>query len=114
MVHLYLAWKYIPGYEGIFTGIVNAGFGCGGCLSNYLAAVLVNPENVDPIKDPKLKPFSHEVADRVPYMLRTLSYMYMCIFVVTLLTIQGFPPYDELEQDKQELEEKVEKYQKFE
>ena len=48
MVHLYLSWKYIPGYEGILTGIINAGFGGGGALFNFVAISLVNPNNVEP------------------------------------------------------------------
>lgn len=91
MVHLYLGWKYIPGYEGFMTGIVNCGFGAGGCLFNYLSAVLVNPYNVDPIKptedNPDAKPFGPDVANNVPTMLRTLCYIWFGIFVITLLTI---------------------------
>lgn len=64
MVHLYLTWKYIPGKEGIFTGIINGGFGCGGALFNYLSSVLVNPDDVNslPTPNPEDKPFPPEVA----------------------------------------------------
>lgn len=47
MVHLFLAWKYIPGREGILTGVIFAGFGSGGSLFNYLSSVLVNPDVVE-------------------------------------------------------------------
>lgn len=117
MVHLYLAWKYIPGYEGILTGVINAGFGCGGALFNYLSTILVNPNNVNPIKatpdNPNVKPFTSEVANNVPVMLRTLCYIWTCIFIVALLTIQGYPPYDQLDKEKSELEKKQEKYKQL-
>ena len=38
MIHLYLAWKYVPGKEAIFTGIINSGFGAGGCLFTFISA----------------------------------------------------------------------------
>ena len=99
MVHLYLCWKYIPGKEGFLTGIVNAGFGCGGCLFNYLSGVMINPNNVNPapILDPLVdKPFPPEIANNVPPTLRTLCLIWLVLFIVSLLTIQGHPPLDTL------------------
>lgn len=89
MVHLYMSWKYIPGKEGILTGIVNGGFGCGGCLFNYLSSVLVNPDEVDPTPcpNPEDKPFPESIANNVPTMLRTLCYIWTCLFAISLLTI---------------------------
>lgn len=114
MVHLFLSWKYIPGYEGFMTGVINTGFACGGAFFNYLSTALVNPDNVDAIKptpdNPEVKPFGREVADNVPTMLRTLCYIWFGLFVVSFLTIQGYPPYDELQKEKEELQEKQEKY----
>lgn len=103
MVHLYLAWKYIPGKEGILTGIVNAGFGGGGCLFNYLSSILVNPNSVNPLPcpNPDDKPFTWDIAKNVPIMLRTLCYIWTGLFVVSLLMIQGHPVQEchEIEKD---------------
>ena len=73
MVHLYLSWKYIPGYEGIMTGIINTGFAVGGCIFTYTSSMILNPDSVNPIKqtvdNPNAKPFGPEIANRVPGML---------------------------------------------
>ena len=89
MVHLYLSWKYIPGREGILTGIIFAGFGSGGSLFNYLSSVLVNPDMVpaDPTPNPEDKPFKPEIANNFPIMLRTLCYIWICLFIASLLLI---------------------------
>lgn len=51
MVHLYLAWQYIPGYEGLLSGIVNAGFGAGGFIFTYLSTMIINPDSTNPIQE---------------------------------------------------------------
>ena len=87
MVHLYLTWRYIPGQEGFLTGIVNAGFGCGGFVFTYLSNVLINPDGVEPSKDPSQKPFPRSVANNLPKMLQTLLIVWTSIWVFALLTI---------------------------
>lgn len=108
MVHLYLTWKYIPGKEGIFTGIVNGAFGMGGALFNYLSSRLVNPDGIDalPTPGPYDKPFPQSVANNVPIMLRTLCYIWTGLFIVSLLTVQDHPSQDGYEVEKNELEDK--------
>ena len=70
MTHLYLAWKCIPVYEGIMTGIVNSGFACGGCIFNFISAFMLNPDGIDPKKGKgNLDPFPSEIADNLPTTL---------------------------------------------
>lgn len=114
MVHLYLAWKYIPGKEGILTGIIFAGFGMGGSLFNYLSSILVNPETRNPVEiiNPEDKPFPMEIAKNVPTMLRTLSLIWVCLMVGSLLTMQGYPSQECLDILKEELERKKKQFSK--
>jgi len=69
MVHLYLAWQYIPGQEGILSGIVNAGFGAGGFIFTFLSTQLLNPDSINPTYVEGSKPFPSEIAGRLPKML---------------------------------------------
>ena len=69
MLHLYIAWRYIPGREGLLTGIVNAGFGAGGAIFTALSSALINPNQVDVSKDPNKKPFPDEIANNFPKCL---------------------------------------------
>lgn len=62
-------WMYFPGYEGVVSGTIIAGFGIGGFIGNALSGVWLNPDNVDPAKfnkdDPTSKPFPPEISDRL-------------------------------------------------
>jgi MFS family permease len=113
MIHLYLSWKYIPGREGILTGIINIGVGAGGTLFTFLGGYLANPDSIDAkIKTndvTNFKPFP-EIAYRVPDMLRILLAIYAGLFVMALFTIQGYPDADTLQVKKEELEVKEKRY----
>lgn len=110
MVHLYLSWKYIPGREGILAGIINIGVGLGGVTFTALSNVLANPNTVDSNKDINEKPFSPSVAQNVPFMLRTLLFIFAGLFVIAFFTIQGYPGRDTLQVKKEELEVKERRY----
>lgn len=94
MVHLYLSWKYIPGREGILSGIINIGVGAGGMLFTYLGNYLANPDTISADRnlnnESNFKPF-YDIRENVPIMLRTLLYIYAGLFIVAVLTIQGYP-----------------------
>ena len=62
MLHIYISWRYIPGKEGLLTGIVNAGFGAGGTIFNELSIMIINPNQVESNDDPNMKPFPKEIA----------------------------------------------------
>lgn len=47
MTHLYVSWQYIPGYEGLLTGIINAGFGLGGFIFTNLSTNIMNPDGIN-------------------------------------------------------------------
>jgi MFS family permease len=85
MVHLYLAWKFFPGKEGILSGIVNAAFGGGGFLFTYLSSVIVNPTDEEPRELPE-KPFTEEIAGRLPSMLREFCLIWTILFVISFFT----------------------------
>ena len=69
---LFHAWLYFPGREGVVSGVMLTGFGCGGLISTLLSSYFVNPNGVDPIEHDKdhleVKPFNKEIANNLPYM----------------------------------------------
>lgn len=90
------------------TGIINIGVGAGGTLFTFLGGYLANPDSINAKTDGG-KPFP-EIADRVPGMLRILLAIYAGLFVVALVTIQGYPDADTLQVKKEELEVKEKRY----
>lgn len=109
MVHVYLAWCLVPGKEGILTGIVNAGFGLGGFIFTSLSISLTNPNSI-PINKKAAKPFPPSIADNVPKTLQSLLYIWIGIFIFTLITMQDLP-HDPLELQILELTKKIEDLQ---
>ena len=92
MIHLYLVWRYLPGREGLMTGIINAGFSGGASIFTFLSQYLMNPNNIEARKMPKnagndIKPYPMSVACNLPKMLRTLCFYWMLIAVFTIVTI---------------------------
>ena len=65
------------------TGIIVGAYGLGSSIFNILATWIVNPNNDKadikaPNGDPNLSFFDSNVADRVPYMIRTLCCVWIC------------------------------------
>ena len=69
MLHLYISWRYIPGKEGLLTGIINAGFGAGGAIFTALSTAIINPDQMNVNPDKNQKPFPPEVANNLPKCL---------------------------------------------
>jgi len=69
---------------------VLAGFGFGPFVFNFVSTALVNPDNLKPNPSGFFPP---EVADNVPYMLRSLVYSWAAIAVVGIILIF---PYQEV------------------
>lgn len=50
----------------------------------------MNPDNLSPVEDPddpSISYFGDEVADRVPFMIRTLVYIWACLALIGVLLI---------------------------
>lgn len=97
IVPIYNSWKYFPDNKGLAGGIVLAGFGFGPFVFNFISTALVNPNNLKPNDQGYFPP---EVADNVPYMLRSLVYCWTAIAVVGILMIF---PYEEAQKEERQL-----------
>lgn len=94
MIHLYLAWRYIPANEGLLAGIVNAGFGCGALTFTYLSINTINPDSIEARKiasNSQEKPYPLSVGNNFPIMLRLLCFYWTIIALVAIVTIQDLP-----------------------
>ena len=90
---LICSWEWFPDNKGIVTGITLAGYGFGSFIFTHISTKLVNPNNDYPIKNPNsdIDFFGPEVADRVPYMIRTLVYIWAGLVFISLLLISRKP-----------------------
>lgn len=93
-VILQQGWMYFPGREGVVSGIIIAGFGVGGYISNYLAEQWLNPYNIDPnffdLADPSSKPFPISIANHLPTMLQNLCIYLSFISIVSLMLFNEY------------------------
>ena len=88
MVPLVCAWEYFPEKKGLMTGIILGALGFGSLGSPLVSTALVNPTGADPtIEDGDLTFFDASVADRVPYMIRTLVFIWGGLVVIAVLLI---------------------------
>lgn len=93
MVPIQLGWRAFPRSPGLVTGFIIGGFGLGGLIFSYLAAVLVNPSNLLQEETPEGdRIFSEEVAQRVPHMLRVLALCYTIIFGAAVILVREGSP----------------------
>ena len=86
------------------SGIILAGFGFGPFVFNYVSTALVNPNHEQANKQGF---YPIDVANRVPYMIRTLDICWVVIAAVGILLIF---PYDDTE-DKKRLAEEAEAHE---
>ena len=96
MTPFYIPWLYFPDKRVMITGYINAFFGLGAGIFTFTAAKYCNPTGVNP--DPVAnngKPFSYEVGQNFPVALRKLSYWYIGLLVMTVLTMPTYPKKDE-------------------
>jgi MFS transporter, OFA family, oxalate/formate antiporter len=92
MVPLVCAWEYFPEKKGLMTGIIIGAYGFGSFGFSLISTALVNPTGADPtIEDGDLTFFDASVADRVPYMIRTLVYIWICFVTIGVLLISRKP-----------------------
>ena len=89
---LMAGWEWFPDRKGMVSGIIIGGFGFGSFIFGLIAMELVNPENKDPIKVQDGDPlFEKEIAERVPFMLRTLCLIWVILISLGILMIRRNP-----------------------
>lgn len=92
MVPLICAWEYFPQKKGLMTGIIIGAYGFGSFFFSLLSTKLVNPNKENPtIPGDNITFFAPDVADRVPYMIRTLTYVWIGLVSVAVLLITRKP-----------------------
>ena len=83
---LILSWEWFPSNKGLITGLTTAGFGLGAFIFTPISSNLVNPNGDYPThEDNGVNYFEKEVADRVPYMTRTLVYIWTIMVLFSLI-----------------------------
>ena len=78
------------------SGLIICGFGFGGFFFGIIANTLCNPENFyvvlidygNGMRPEQL--FPAQVAERVPFMLRTLAGIWVCLFLFGVLSVSTF------------------------
>jgi len=89
------AWSHLPGRKGTASGIIISGFGFGGFIFGNVSHHLCNPDNlsVEPYVNAaghKMNLFPDSVAERVPFMMRSLASIWLGLFVIGLLCISKY------------------------
>ena len=91
MVPLISGWEWYPERKGMVTGVTLGGYGFGSFIFSQVSTKLVNPDNKSPTIDDPTNPditfFDSSVADRVPYMIRTLVYIWAGLALIGVLLI---------------------------
>jgi len=92
MVPLVCAWEYFPEKKGLMTGIIIGAYGFGSFFFSLISTKLVNPTGANPtIEDGNITFYDSTVASRVPYMIRTLVYIWVCLVTIGVILISRKP-----------------------
>ena len=94
LVPLICGWEWFPESRGIVSGMTLCGYGFGSFIFSQVSTHLVNPNNekADPnLTDGDINFFAPEVADRVPYMIQTLVYIWCGLAFVAVCLISRKP-----------------------
>lgn len=89
-VPLICSWEWFPKSKGLITGLILGGYGFSSFIFAQVSTRLVNPDNLLPtIYDEKNRVtyFGDQVADRVPYMIRTLATIWTVLVVISISLI---------------------------
>ena len=90
---LILSWEWFPHKKGFITGLALAGFGFGSFIFTFISSKLVNPNGDDAThEDNGTNYFEKDVADRVPYMIRTLVYIWSVMVFIAVITMSRKDP----------------------
>ena len=90
---LFHAWLFFPGREGLVSGTMLSGFGCGGLISTLMSSYFINPTGVDPIEssDIETKPFTKEIAGNLPYMFEQITNWFIIVILVSMILVEEGP-----------------------
>jgi MFS family permease len=92
MVPLICAWEFFPEKKGLMTGIITGAYGFGSFIFSLISTKLVNPDKENPtINGGNITYFAPDVADRVPFMIRTLAYIWTSFVVISVFLITRKP-----------------------
>jgi OFA family oxalate/formate antiporter-like MFS transporter len=92
LVPLVCAWEYFPEKKGLMTGIIIGSYGFGSFFFSLISSKLVNPTGANPtIEDGNITFYDSNVADRVPYMIRVLVYIWIVLVAIGVLLISRKP-----------------------
>lgn len=80
-----VCWEYYPNRKGLLTGILIGVYGLSPLFFNMLSFYMINPENEDPDSSGF---FSQDIAERVPYFLRYLFFIWMGLLLGSILLIK--------------------------
>ena len=101
LVPLVCVWEWYPEKKGLMTGIILGGYGFSSFIFAFVSTKLVNPNDLKPeIYDAKNKVtyFGDEVADRVPFMIRTLATIWSVLVILAVCLISRKPRSEEQEE----------------
>lgn len=87
MVPLVCNWEYFPKNKGLMTGITLSAYGFSSFVFSLMSTWLVNPDDKPCTKIDDECIFQPEVANNVPYMIRTLGYIWICLVLISVMLI---------------------------
>ena len=91
---LHAGWSHLQERIGLVSGFIICGFGFGGFIFGIISNRLANPDNVDvqiySIEGIDEQLFPSGVAERVPYMLRTLDIIWISLFTFGVICISTY------------------------
>jgi MFS transporter, OFA family, oxalate/formate antiporter len=93
-IPLICGWEYFPERKGLITGVVLSAFGFGSFVFGIISSMLCNPDSLDPkIEDAEqgITYFGPEVANRVPFMFRSIVKIWAVQVLIALLLITRKP-----------------------
>ena len=109
MIPLVCGWEWFPNRKGLVTGCTLGGYGFGNFIFSLISTKLVNPDGLDPtINDPNNKNitfYDTDVSDRVPYMIKTLVYIWIGLVLVGIVLIERKPSVVESPTSTQDIDE---------
>ena len=91
MTPLICAWEWFPHRKGFVSGLLVAAWGFSSFIFSFVSTDLVNPHDARPTVYDKANDvtyFGKGVADRVPYMLRTLVLIWAFFVIASLLLLR--------------------------
>ena len=101
---LYCGYSHLPGRKGVVSGCIISGYGFGGFIFGMITGALCNPDNISVVamttgNGDVQNYFPEEVAQNVPSMIRKLDMIWVCLWIIGLITITEFdgPKYNEHE-----------------